>query len=208
MIEFTEEDIKFCVDMAIKRNKPKTNQTISRGWPPLIKHVMGVYAEYACQKYLNATMDWNLYGKRGDRSKPDGVLPDGRKLIVKSVALPKSIWIPKDCLDNASSSDVVVAVQVIPTVCKTTVPSMNATPSPSETHPVIIQGYTFQDIKFLGWLPVKEFLKLGSINNKHYEAAESVPGIKLRRDICWVTPKSALWDIRSLCHNKVEVSRI
>ena len=174
-VEFSEEEIDFCVEMGVRRNEAKRNQTVSRGWPPRVKHIMGVYAEYACQKYLNATMDWEVYGKRGDSSRPDGILPDGRSLVVKSVGRSDlgGIWIPKVCLDAAGSSDVVVAFQVIPVEQS-------------------FSTYFYGSLGFLGWKSVENFLEQGKENRKHYDAQESLPGRKLSRDICWVLEKSRL----------------
>jgi hypothetical protein len=180
-ISFTEADMDFCVDMGVRRNEAKKNQTLSRGWPSRVKHIMGVIGEYADERYLNATMDWKIYGTRGDRSRPDGVLPDGRRILSKSVGRRDigSIWVPMDCLEKASAEDVVIAFQVIPVEQS-------------------FSTYLYTDLGFLGWLPVADFIKQGRRSDKHYEAMESIPGKKLTKDICWVTGKSKLRSISEL----------
>jgi hypothetical protein len=180
-VDFNEKDHRFCLEQAVARNKNKRNQTVSRGWPPLVKHIMGIYAEYAIQEVLGATMDWNTYGKFGDRGQPDGTLPDGRKIIAKSVGSPdiKDIWIPKECLDNCKPEDVIVAFQVVPRLSE-------------------LVSYEFESLGFLGWASVKDFLLLGKENTKHYNAAESIPGKKLDRDICWILSKNHLHNIKDL----------
>jgi len=172
-VEFTAEDTEFCVQMGQKRNSTKKNQTFSRGWPPEVKHIMGVHSEYADYKFLHAEMDWNLYGNKGDKSKPDGVLPDGRRIISKAVGRHDlDIWIPRVCLDKANPTDVVVAFQVIPMLKDNT--------------------YVYTDLGFLGWLSVQDFIDLGEENKKHFYAAKSLPGKRLDRDICWVTSRFKL----------------
>jgi hypothetical protein len=189
IIEFTPEEVEWIVDMGIQRNKEKRNQTISRGLPPRVKHIMGVFAEKACEKYLLATMDWKIYKGRGDNGRPDGTLPDGRGCVVKAVGKEDmDVWVPLECLEKASDRDLVIAVQVIPKEEAFLTYSYGVGRAPEDG-----------GIGFLGYLPVKEFLTYGRRNWKHYYSKDAWTGKTLSRDVCIVLPRQYLRPILELC---------
>jgi len=192
--------------IALERNGAKTNQTVCRGRTPLEKHFMGAVGELLVELMLGATMDFNAYGGKGDGSNVDGVLPDGRGVVCKSIG-PQldSVWIPKVCLLRAGLNSVVVAVRIgVAPKIENKPGHLSGDCSSScnglEMGELLYKSYGLEQLRgsnvrfrileasLLGWMSVGEFLKVGRVSYKHLNLKESLPGKPLERDICLVVP--------------------
>ena len=175
-------DLDRAMRIAIERNSGKRNQTVCRGRAPLEKHLMGAIAELAAEE-LGVEMNFETYGTRGDGSMPDGYL-NGIPVVVKAVSEKLSrVWVPLVCLRNAKDG-VVLAVRVFETsVSRLASDSTEATVSSAEPLTEALPNH-----EVLGWEWTDEFIRKGTINDKHLRLAESVPGKCLDRDVCVTLP--------------------
>jgi hypothetical protein len=183
--------------IAVERNGPKSNQTVCRGRSPLEKHFMGAIGEILTESMLGAEMDFKSYGRRGDGSRADGVLPDGREVICKTIGPALStVWVPRVCLvprprvsgpraelsecpkPSVSGSEGPEPASAIVVVCRVD----------CRIHPEPVVLFA----ELAGWISAEEFLRRGRVSDKHYRLRESVPGRALDRDICVVLPVTEL----------------
>ncbi len=164
-VELTEEELDFCIKQGVARHKDKPRvgrNTQDRETPGHILHAQGVIAEFLCQKVLGATLDWNIYGKKGDGARPDGILPDGRKLIIKSIDGPvRDVYVPLSCIKKAEKTDLIVGIQVKKVID-------------------VLCGYRFVDTGFLGFMSIEEYMSKARLNPNTNDSCYLLPKTSLR----------------------------
>ena len=149
---------------------------------------MGAIAELTAEE-LGVVMDFNSYGDKGDRSKPDGWLGD-TPVICKAVGPGLSkVWVPMVCLRNAMDG-IVLAVRV------SLIPLNTCIEGSIKEESLIPWNPRIQELRYarvvLGWEWTEQFLRDGMVDDRHKRLMESVPGKALDRDICVTYPVSLL----------------
>lgn len=162
------EDVKICIEQGQARNSTKKDQSYSRGHTSEEKHIMGMIGEYACEKYLGAIIDWELYGRLGDKGRPDCTLPDGRKAQIKSVGSIRTLNVcyPVIQMIKTNPNDLCIALQVIASDLSKTA--------------------------FIGYLTVGEFGEFGRSNDEWYLKSNRPV------DSLWAVPKTKFRPIEDL----------
>jgi hypothetical protein len=83
-IQLTPAEVAFCVAVAMQRNATKRDSSLfSPNQSRFASHLVGVIGELAFQKAYGGKVNQEII-PNGDGHKPDIVLPDGRKVEVKT----------------------------------------------------------------------------------------------------------------------------
>ena len=182
-IEFTKEELSFCLEQGNKRNKEKKKQLGRSGWKSEITHVLGILGEFALQKYLNAQVNFELYGAKGDEGKQDATL-NGRPILCKTVCKAKDLWLPQYSVEKNDENTIIIVIKVEE---NTGLYLQKCSENKEDTDPSKLK------LRFLGWCEINEVIKYGTINKSFYFQRNRDP-----KEICIVNSFNILKPIEDL----------